>query len=108
MENAGVIRGYRVDIDPAALGAPLLAFIRVTTQPKPGELDEFETFVALEPRIVECNDVDGEDSFVLKVRCASPSDLRDLLLKIRSISVVSRTVSSISLETLKDVDGGNA
>lgn len=102
MENTGVIRGYRVDIDPAALGTPLLAFVRVTTRPRQGEGDEFEAFVADEPRIIECHDVDGEDSFILKVRCASPANLRELLLSIRSIAEVSRTVSSIALITIKD------
>jgi len=107
MESAGVIRGYRVDIDPAALGAPLLAFVRVTTRPRRGESDEFEAFVAAEPSILECHDVDGEDSFILKVRCASPANLRELLLQIRSISEVSRTVSTIALITLKDsCEGG--
>src|SRR5215472_5293066 len=41
MEEAGVIRGCRLEIDPAALGYPIAAFIRV--RPMPGKL----------PKIVE-------------------------------------------------------
>src|SRR5262245_32769429 len=36
MEEAGVIRGYRLDLDPAALGLPLTAYIRI--RPDPGQL----------------------------------------------------------------------
>ena len=102
METSGVIKGYKVSLDHAAIGTPLVAFVRVTTRPRQGESEEFESFVAAEPHIVECHDVDGEDSFILKVRCASPAHLRELLLRIRSISEVSRTVSTIALITIKD------
>ena len=36
LEEAGVIRGYRLDIDPAALGLPIAAYVRV--RPNPGQL----------------------------------------------------------------------
>lgn len=101
MEDTGVIRGYRVDVDPVALGRPLLAFIRVTTRPQVGESDTFESMVGQEPRILECHDVDGEDSYLLKARCTSPVELRELLIQIRSIPHVTRTVTSIVLETVK-------
>lgn len=38
LEEAGVIRGYRLDLDPAALGLPLAAYVRV--RPNPGRLPE--------------------------------------------------------------------
>src|SRR4051794_5875158 len=102
VENAGVIRGYAAVTDPGSLGGPLLAIVRVTTRPHVGEFDTFEAFAKAEPRVVSCYDVDGEDSYVLIVRCASPEDLRRLLLQIRSLPQVIRTVSSIALETLKE------
>jgi Lrp/AsnC family leucine-responsive transcriptional regulator len=36
LEEAGVIAGYRLDLDPSALGLPLAAYIRV--RPNPGQL----------------------------------------------------------------------
>src|SRR4051812_41340993 len=74
MEAAGVIRGYSAITDPAALGAPLLAIVRVTTRPHVGDGDEFEALVKSDHRVVSCYDVDGEDSYVLIVRCAAPED----------------------------------
>ena len=54
-------------------------------------------------QILECHDVDGEDSYLLKVRTGSLESLRDLLAQIRGISSVSRTVSSINMVTVKEV-----
>lgn len=34
LERAGVITGYRVDVDPAALGLPVTAFVRVRPAPR--------------------------------------------------------------------------
>ncbi|AIE85129.1 Lrp/AsnC family transcriptional regulator [Fimbriimonas ginsengisoli] len=106
MELSGVIRGYSVVTDPAALGSPLLAIVRVTTRPLVGEGDSFEAMALAEPRVVACYDVDGEDSYVLIARCASPEDLRRLLLRIRSLPQVIRTVSSIALVTVKEPGAG--
>src|SRR5262249_34572650 len=36
LEETGVIRGYRLELDPAALGLPIAAFVRV--RPDPGQL----------------------------------------------------------------------
>lgn len=102
LEQAGLIRGYTARVDPRATGRTLLAFVRVSTRPHPEEYDAFEAFVIAEPRVMECHDVDGEDSYILKVRCASPEDLRALVVAIRSIPQVIRTVTSIALMTLKD------
>src|SRR5687768_6313778 len=36
MEEAGIILGYRLDIDPAPLGLPITIYIRI--RPSPGQL----------------------------------------------------------------------
>jgi len=102
MEESGVILGYRVDTDRAKIGQPLVAFVRVTTRPIKVETDTFEPFVWTESRIVECHDIAGEDTFVLKAQCASPEDLRDLLLRIRAQPQVIRTISSVALVVVKE------
>lgn len=102
MERDGVIRGYTALLDPRALNQELVAHMRVGTQAGAGEQEPFETFVRDEPQVLECHDVDGEDSYVLKIRTASPQSLRRLLARIRSLPGVTRTVTSISLETIKE------
>ncbi|GAB2629784.1 hypothetical protein GCM10027168_71780 [Streptomyces capparidis] len=103
LERDGVIRGYTALVDPAAVDQSLVAFVRVSTRASADEQEPFEQFVRDEPQILECHDVDGEDSYILKVRTASPRTLRVLLSRIRAIPGITRTVTSIALETVKDV-----
>lgn len=103
LERDGVIRGYTALVDPEAVGQGLVAFVRVSTHASAAEEEPFERFVMGEPQILECHDVDGEDSYILKVRTASPRTLRVLLSEIRSIPGIARTVTSIALETIKEV-----
>lgn len=104
LEQAGVIRGYAAVLDPEKIGQGLVAFIRVTTAGMPAVKSEnaFEAFVKREPQVLECYSVDGEDSYVLKVRTSSALDLQALLTKLRAILGVSRTVTTIALDTIKE------
>ena len=104
MEREEIIKGYSVHLNSEKIGQGLLAFIRVGTYASSAadEQDAFEGYVRDEPRILECHDVDGEDSYLLKVRTDSLESLRDLLAEIRGISSVSRTVSSINMVTVKE------
>ena len=77
MEEAGVIRGCRLEIDPAALGYPIAAFVRV--RPMPGRLPKIAELAASLPQVVECHRITGEDCFILKVRLDSLDNL-DVIL----------------------------
>lgn len=65
LEEAGVIRGYRLDVDPAALGFLVTALVRV--RPMPGKLPDIARLAERVPQVVECHRVTGEDCFVLKI-----------------------------------------
>src|SRR5512146_2840805 len=77
MEEAGVIRGCQLEIDPAALGYPIAVFIRV--RPMPGKLPKIAELAASLPQVVECHRITGEDCFILKARLDSLDKL-DLIL----------------------------
>lgn len=100
LERARVIRGYGAQIDPVALDQGLVAFIRVNTQANVANDGPFERFVARGPRIIECHDVDGKDSYIVKVRTSSPETLRGLIAAIRSLPGITRTITSIVLLTI--------
>jgi Lrp/AsnC family leucine-responsive transcriptional regulator len=53
MERARVIRGYRLDVDPAALGLPVTAWVRV--RPVPGQLPKIAELATALPAITECH-----------------------------------------------------
>ena len=65
LQDAGVIRGARLDVDQAALGLGITAFVRV--RPMPGQLQYIAELARATPEIVECHRVTGEDCFIMKV-----------------------------------------
>lgn len=77
LEEAGVIQGYRLDLDPAALGLPVSAYIRV--RPNPGQLSRIAELAQRIPEVVECHRVTGEDCFILKVHFPSMDQLDRIL-----------------------------
>lgn len=77
MEEAGIIRGYRLELDPAALGYPVSAYVRV--RPTSGQLPKIAELARSLPQVVECHRVTGEDCFVLKVHLPSINELDQVL-----------------------------
>jgi Lrp/AsnC family transcriptional regulator, leucine-responsive regulatory protein len=77
LEEAGVIRGYHLDLNPAALGLPIAAYIRI--RPNPGQLPRIAELAQQIPEVVECHRVTGEDCFVLKVHIPAIDQLDRLL-----------------------------
>ena len=101
LEQRGVIQGYTINIDPAALGKPMTAFIRLTAAYD----DRYSAgikAISEDPDVLECYNVAGEDCLVLKTKCGSPSDLEGLLGRIRRRITVQRSVTMIALRTLKE------
>jgi len=105
LEKDGVIRGYLTSIDPLAVNQSLLAFVRVMNNAAGKNEQAFEGFIRQQPNILECHDISGEDSYMLKVRTDSPDSLRRLLSRIREFPGVERTVTSITLLTIKESGG---
>ncbi|MGI5240307.1 Lrp/AsnC family transcriptional regulator [Dactylosporangium sp. CA-139066] len=77
LEAAGVIRGYRLEVDPAALGLPVAAVVRI--RPGPGQLTRVADAIRATPQVVECHRVTGEDCFVLAVHAPSIPELESIL-----------------------------
>jgi Lrp/AsnC family leucine-responsive transcriptional regulator len=77
LERAGVITGYRAEVDPRALGYPLTAIVRV--KPAVRQLPRIPELAAEIPEVVECHRITGEDCFFLKVHLRSIDELSGLL-----------------------------
>src|SRR6266516_185607 len=77
LEEAGVIRGYCLDLNPAALGLPIAAYIRI--RPNPGQLPKIAELAQQIPEVVECHRVTGEDCFILMVYIPAIDQLDRLL-----------------------------
>lgn len=77
LEETGVIRGYRLDLNPAALGLPIAAYIRI--RPNPGQLPRIAELAQQIPEVVECHRITGEDCFLVKAYIPAIDQLDRLL-----------------------------
>lgn len=77
LEAAGVIRGYRLDIDPAAIGLPVAAWVRV--RPGPGQLTKIAELAVDLPEVVECHRITGDDCFLMKIHVSAVDGLESVL-----------------------------
>jgi len=85
LEEAQVIRGYRIDIDPAALGYTVKAHIRMVCD---GErYRQFTQFVKTLEAVRECDHVTGGDALMMKVLVSSIEELEQLIMKLLSYGV---------------------
>jgi Lrp/AsnC family transcriptional regulator, leucine-responsive regulatory protein len=77
LEQSGVIAGYRMELDPAALGLPVTVFVRVRTNAT--GMRSFPEFVATVPQVVECYRITGEDCFIVKMQVAGVDRLTEII-----------------------------
>ncbi len=79
LEDAGVIRGYRVDIDPASLGLGVAAIIRMACDGE--QYRRFVAFLETCGDVRECHHVTGSDALMIKVLVGSIEELEQLVMK---------------------------
>ncbi|HEX7198766.1 MAG TPA: Lrp/AsnC family transcriptional regulator [Dongiaceae bacterium] len=77
LEESGIIRGYRLELDARALGYPISDFLRV--RPMPGKLAKIGELAQRLPQVVECHRITGEDCFVMRLYLERLEDLDPLL-----------------------------
>jgi len=97
LEARGVIKGYGASIDYDQVGLPLTAFISIRPI-DPSEPDDSPDRLSGVHEIESCWSVAGDESYILKIRVATPPDLEDLLARIRAVANVS-TRTTIVLST---------
>ena len=90
MEEAGIILGYRLDINPATLGLPITIYIRI--RPSPGQLPKVTELARQIPEVVECHRITGEDCFILKAYIPAMDQLDRIL---DSFLIYGSTTTSI-------------
>jgi Lrp/AsnC family leucine-responsive transcriptional regulator len=97
LEQRGVIRGYGANVDAESIGLPLTAFVSIKPIDPSAPDDAPQRLVHLE-QIEACHSVAGDESYILKVRVATPADLESVLQDIRAAANVS-TRTTVVLST---------
>ena len=97
LEERGVISGYSANIDPAALGTPLTAFVSVAPL-DPRDPDDIPDRLRGLDAIDACYSTAGDSNYLLRVRVGTPQDLEELLARVRAAGGVS-TRTTVVLTT---------
>jgi Lrp/AsnC family transcriptional regulator, leucine-responsive regulatory protein len=77
LERAGVIAGYRAEIDARALGYPVAAIVRI--RPAPGQLQRIPEVARETPEVGECYRITGDDCYLMRLHLRAIDDLEDVL-----------------------------
>jgi DNA-binding Lrp family transcriptional regulator len=106
LEEAGVIRGYHADTDPAMLGWEVLFFAIVGLESqKQSVLDAFEQMASAWPEVRECHMIRGGGDFLLKVVARDTAHENELTRRLTEAPNVTRVTTLQTIRTGKDVVG---
>src|SRR5882724_616589 len=107
LEEAGVIEGYTLAINPKALGLPIAAWLRI--RPIPGQLRKVAEILQGLPEIVECDRITGEDCFIARAHVRSVEDLEKLIDQVIPYAMTNTSIiqSSPVKRRLPPISRGN-
>jgi len=94
LRQAGVIAGWRLDVDPVAVGLPITAYARA--KPGPGQLARLAALAEQVDEVTECHRITGEDCFLIKLHVRSMAHLAEVLDRF---SVHGQLTTSIVVST---------
>jgi Lrp/AsnC family leucine-responsive transcriptional regulator len=94
LEESGVIKRFRAEVDPTLLGYPITAFVRWTSSgPDCAHLGEVAKEI---PEVLECHRITGETSYTLKVAATSVGHLEQLIDRLMPYG---STITSVVLSS---------
>lgn len=103
LEEAGYVRGYHADIDPAALGYNVTVFAHVgLSSQAETDLKGFEDLVRGWPEVRECHMLAGETDFLLKVVAHDWDDYqRFLTTRLTAAPNINHVKSALAIRSAK-------
>jgi Lrp/AsnC family transcriptional regulator, leucine-responsive regulatory protein len=90
LEDAGVITGYRAEIDTAKVGLPITAFVRMSIT----GVDYSHIIEVAEQsnEVLECHRGTGGDSFIIKVAVSSVEHLQQIIDKLTPYGITTTAI----------------
>jgi len=98
LKAAGVIRRTTVDVDPAAVGLGVLAFVLLDAGAWMGDEPTLQALRSI-PAVEEAHIIAGPASVLVKVRTATTEDLQASLRALHQVDGVTSTQTIVVLET---------
>ncbi len=90
LEDAKIITGYRAVIDPAKIGFPVTAFIRMSIS----GIDYSHIIEVAEKssEVLECHRATGGNSFIMKVAVSDVEHLQNLIDKLTPYGITTTSI----------------
>lgn len=106
LEAAGIITGYRAEVELAQLSKPINVFAEVVLE-KQAQQGQFERRIAEIEEIVECWEVSGTVDYIARFVCADLADYQALTNKMIDDSSlgIARIVSHVALRAIRPFSG---
>jgi Lrp/AsnC family leucine-responsive transcriptional regulator len=105
LEEAGVITGYRANLDPISMGLAHVAFVEVRlSDTREAALQAFNKAVMAVPEVEQCHMIASRFDYLLKVRTADIQDYRRVLAEhISALPHVAGTSTYVAMEAVKEI-----
>ncbi|HEY7044457.1 MAG TPA: Lrp/AsnC family transcriptional regulator [Nocardioidaceae bacterium] len=96
LESSGVVRSWGPELDPVALGYPVMAFVTLEIRQGGGH-DPVRDHLALIPEVLEVHTVTGPGDLWCRVVARSNTDLQRVLDSMVAYPGIERSVTMIAL-----------
>jgi Lrp/AsnC family leucine-responsive transcriptional regulator len=105
LEDAGIITGYRANLDPIRMGLAHVAFVEVRlSDTREAALQAFNKAVMAVPEVEQCHMIASRFDYLLKVRTADIQDYRRVLAEqISALPHVAGTSTYVAMEAVKEI-----
>jgi len=105
LEDAGVITGYRANLDPIRMGLAHVAFVEVRlSDTREAALQAFNKAVMAIPEVEQCHMIASRFDYLLKVRTSDIQDYRRVLAeRISALPHVAGTSTYVAMEAVKEL-----
>ena len=105
LEDAGIITGYRANLDPIRMGLAHVAFVEVRlSDTREAALQAFNKAVMAVPEVEQCHMIASRFDYLLKVRTADIQDYRRVLAEqISALPHVAGTSTYVAMEAVKEL-----
>lgn len=98
LEASGIIRAYRADVQPEAIGLGVTALIGIVEDSGADTDDVLHSFRGM-PEIESCYFMAGVESFLLTARVGTIAELEKLILRLNRTAGVASTRTTVALST---------
>ena len=90
LEDAGIITGYRAEVDAAKIGYPITAFVRMSISGV--DYSQIIEVAESSKEVLECHRGTGGDSFIMKVAVESVEHLQNLIDRLTPYGITTTSI----------------